>query len=116
MAVLKVLTTKNHLADILSRWRELYKNEIEACEGTGYERYLHLLALPDAASIETIDEIIGNPTWTTRQCANCGSTMHEWLEIETFIGGWAGYAKPFSMPICHNCVGDAAAEFGWTLS
>ena len=67
MAKAKLLTvTAKSVAD---NWDEQYPSANRSPDKQ--DIYLKLCSLPESASMKTINEVIGNDSWTTGRCAGC---------------------------------------------
>lgn len=82
---MRLYTPKDSIATIAERWRRQYYH---AASDTWYNGGVNKLSREDiyiklqtVTTIEEIDELIGNDTWTTRMCAECREPVRTWIVL-----------------------------------
>jgi hypothetical protein len=66
------------------RWKSLYFSAIDGwrkCQGGSAEIYKALVDLGETATIEQIDDVVGNPSWTHFICQECCEYVLEVIEL-----------------------------------
>ncbi len=99
-----LLTKRQLIKDILSKWSSSYpvNREITPCKGiikSTDSIYSQLEALDlDTVEPEVIDNIIGNNSWTTITCKECGENQNTAIVLDDYI--------------CKDCLEKALSLFG----
>lgn len=75
---MKLITKRGLIRDAINLFIKLYGDGSHEYDRRGIAVGAELKKLdPDTVSAETVEEIIGNPSWTMCLCAECGQTTDE---------------------------------------
>lgn len=108
---MKLVTARERIRGVAERWKKQYLIRSDSptgrwaqvssgSAGTVYDR---LAALDvEKATVKDVEAIIGNDTWVTRLCDDCGKTAETTVEF-------GGYFGDESMELCLPCVNKAVS-------
>jgi len=99
---MKLLTNQSILDSVITRYAIQYKTNKRLFDGRYSDDVLRQLKSLSPITREKVDEIIGNTSWTTEDCTECGMEILEAIQIDT---------NEDQLILCKNCVQKAASLF-----
>jgi hypothetical protein len=106
-------TLRDEIRSVPDRWREQYyvrhgRSWSDTLSGSSKSVWKRLKALDlETASPEDVEKIIGNRSWTTLECDQCGREVDAVVEVGQSQGRDSRTAD-----ICADCIRKAADLFG----
>ena len=99
---MKLLTQRDRIRRVVAGWSE------GQFGGDRHEVVLARLSALDLETVdaETINEIIGNDSWTMQDCNDCGSHVAD----AVIVGAEMDYDSPTAV-LCRSCAEKAAGLF-----
>jgi hypothetical protein len=73
---MELLDERTAIATVAERWKAQYLNArgwIHTSTGSSQAIYDRLCQLPADATVRDVEAIIGNDTWTSERCSECGN-------------------------------------------
>lgn len=101
---MRVIRQRDMIRGVRARWRKQYPDDSRQLAGglTGGEILARLSKLDlETCSAADVEEIIGNDSWTTHICDECGQTVADAVII--------GRHSDSSVQVCLPCIDRAAA-------
>ena len=80
---MKIITRKQRAKQAVRRWKQTYfrNGEWLNCTGSSETIYNNLLMLGNNPEISRVNEIIGNDSWTTLMCNECGKQVSMIIQV-----------------------------------
>ena len=93
------ITRAEVVASVPRAWERQY-SDLKGPQWSSHQAIMQqLLALPEGFTAEEVNRIIGNESWTSLRCEECGN------EVEAvFCFGDTEYASSPSVNVCEVCI------------
>ncbi|MGE0853282.1 MAG: hypothetical protein AB7O44_27345 [Hyphomicrobiaceae bacterium] len=101
---MRIIRQRDMIRGVRARWRKQYPDDGRqlACGESAGDVFARLSGLDlETCSAADVEEIIGNDTWTTAACSECGRSVPDVVTL--------GEARDSEIEVCLPCIGRAAA-------
>jgi ribosomal protein S14 len=103
---MNLVTKTQKIKDVAASWHRQYYKKSQRCipDADKAAIYEALLALHEGASEDQVAEAIGNRSWTSNRCSECGNDVEALVQV----GEEPSY-ESITAWLCGDCINRAAA-------